>query len=51
MELKTNGPEEPSGRIAIKMQMKRMDLRTWGRGSVFLGHSERVAWTYINYQI
>ena len=26
--------EEPRGRTGIKMQMLRMDLRTWGGGSV-----------------
>ena len=31
---KKKGSEEPSGRTGIKMQMYRMNLRTWGRGTV-----------------
>ena len=29
-----NGSDEPRGRTGIKMQRYRMDLRTWGWGSV-----------------
>ena len=31
---KKNGSDEPRGRTGIRMQMLRMDLRTWGRGMV-----------------
>ena len=31
---KKNGSEEPRGRTGIKMQMSRMDLRTWRGGRV-----------------
>ena len=33
---KKSGSEETRGRTAIKMQMQRMDLRTWG--------GRRVSW-------
>ena len=32
--IKKNGSDEPRGRTGIKMQMQRMDLRTWGGGRV-----------------
>ena len=45
---KKGGSEEPSGRTGIKMQTQRMDTE---RGKDKLGRSERVAWTYIHYQM
>ena len=48
---KKNGSEEPRSRTEIKTQMYRMDLRTQGGGKGKLGRSERVAWTYIHYQM
>ena len=42
--------DEPSGRAGIKMQTLRTDLRTQ-RGKGRLGCSERVALTYIHYQM
>ena len=39
---KKNGSEEPRGRTGIKMQMQRMDLRTWG--------GERVSWDEVREQ-
>ena len=34
MESKKNGSNEPRGRTGIKMQMQRMDFRTWGGGRI-----------------
>ena len=51
MESKKNGSDEPSGRTGMKKQMYRLDLRTRGGGKGNLGRSERVALTYIHYQI
>ena len=31
---KKKGHEEPRGKMGIKTQMNRMDLRTWGGGRV-----------------
>ena len=47
---KKNGSEELRGRTGIKTQTQRMDLRTQGVGRV-TERSERVAWTYIHYQM
>ena len=50
---KKNRSDEPRGRTGIKTQMYRMDLKTWGlgMGDDKLGRSERVALTYIYYQM
>ena len=53
---KKNGHKEPRGKTGIKTQTyQRMDLRIRGGGRVSLdgklGQSERVAWTYIHYQM
>ena len=45
------GSDEPRGRTRIKMQTQRIDLRTHGWGKGNLGRSERVALTYIHYQM
>ena len=34
LKKKKKGSEEPRGRTGIKTQTQRMDLRTWGDGSV-----------------
>ena len=50
MESKKNGPEEPRGRTGVKTQTEN-GLEDTGRGKVKLGRNERVAWTYIHYQM
>ena len=48
--IQENGTHKPSGRAGIKVKMLRTDLRTpWRKRR--LGHSERVALTYIHYQL
>ena len=50
MESKKNGSEEPRGRTGIKTDVEN-GLEDTGRGKGKLGRSERVAWTYIYYQM
>ena len=45
-----NGYEEPRGRTGIKVDVEN-ELEDEGRGKGKLGRSERVAWTYIYYQM
>ena len=47
---KKKGFNEPRGRTGIKTQPHRMDLKM-GRGKGKLGQSERVALTYVHYQM
>ena len=47
---KKKGYEEPRGRAGIKTQTEN-GLEDMGRGKCKLGRSERVAWTYIYYQM
>ena len=47
---KNNGSEEPRGRTGIKTDVEN-GLEDMGRGKGKLGRSERVAWTYIHYQM
>ena len=47
---KKKGSEEPRGRTGIKTQTENgLEDTGWGKGK--LGRSERVAWTYIHYQM
>ena len=50
---KKNGSEEPRGRTGIKTQTTDVEngLEDTERGKGKLGQSERVAWTYIHYQM
>ena len=48
---KKKGSEEPRGRTGIKTQDIENGLEDMGRGKGKLGRSERVAWTYIHYQM
>ena len=48
MESKKNGTDEPSGRAGIKTDVEK-GLEDMGKGK--LGQNERVALTYICYQI
>ena len=48
--IQKNGTDEPSDRAGIKTQMQRTDLTTQ-RGKGRQGRSERVALTYIHYQM
>ena len=48
---KKNGSDEPRGRTGIKTQDVENGLEDTGRGKGKLGRSERVAWTYIHYQM
>ena len=48
---KKKGSEEPRSRTGIKTQMVENGLEDMGRGKGKLGRSERVAWTYIYYQM
>ena len=50
MESKKNGSEEPRGRAGIKMETEN-GLEDTGRRKGKLERSERVAWTYIHYQM
>ena len=47
---KKKSSEEPRDRTGIKMQTKRIDLRTQG-GRRVSWDEVRVAWTYIHYQM
>ena len=48
-----NGSEEPRGRTGIKTKDADVEngLEDTGRGKGKLGRSERVAWTYIHYEM
>ena len=49
---KKKGSEEPRGRTGKKTQTDLENgLEDKGRGKGKLGRSERVAWTYIHYQM
>ena len=50
---KKKGPDEPRGRTGIKTQTYLLEngLEDTGRGKGKLGRSERVALTYIHYQM
>ena len=50
---KENGYEEPRGRIGRNKDADLLEngLEDTGRGKGKLGRSERVAWTYIYYQM
>ena len=48
--LEKTGYEEPRGRTGIKTHVEN-GLEDTGRGKGKLGRSERVAWTYIHYQM
>ena len=45
-----NGTDESSGRAGINTDIEN-GLEDMGRGKGKLGRSERVAWTYIHYQM
>ena len=47
---KKKGSEEPRGRTGIKTHVEN-GLKDTRRGKGKLGQSERVAWTYIYYQM
>ena len=47
---KKSGSEEPRGRTGIKTDVEN-GLEGMGRGKGKLGGSERMAWTYIHYQM
>ena len=47
---KKNGSEEPRGKTGIKTHTEN-GLKDMGRGKGKPGRSERVAWTYIHYQM
>ena len=48
---KKKGSEEPRVRTGIKDTDIENGLEDMGRGKGKLGQSERVAWTYIHYQM
>ena len=50
IQKKKKGSEEPRGRTGIKVDVEN-ELEDEGRGKGKLGRSERVAWTYIYYQM
>ena len=49
--LKKNGAEEPRGRTGIKTQNIENGPEDMGSGKGKLGRRERVAWTYIHYEM